>query len=212
MEGARGVPFGVAHHALVIEQGTELRDRDRQVGPEHVFPEILVECDPGRAAQESLSAEMSGRMPGVLVFFGISDQFAEERRKNAPAIGFDEIRDAPGQERDRVGGFPEAAVDLFEDFGGQVFGFEPVGQQDDRNGPVALPNHLDERFGIHFLGALFRDVPVGDHASEVGARQENLKRVLIRIGRDDAALLRLFEFGGQLAQAERIVVLHAELS
>ena len=175
------IAFGVARRALVVQQRAEFGDRDRKVRPEHVFPEEFEERDPGGTAQESLAAQMAGRVPRVFVAVGILHQLAEEVRIDGPHVCRGVFADPSGQELGGVGGLPEAAVDFLKVVRRQFFGLQTVGHQQDRYLPVADPESRGQFRRIFLFGGIFfRQIPVHHNGAEVGPGKKDLRGILVR--------------------------------
>ena len=189
-EHSCGILFRIAYDAFMVEQRTQLRNGDGEVGAEHVFTEKLEHCDTRRAPEKALSAEMSGRVPCIFVEFGISDQFPEECRIHACHILFCMFFDASREKLRRISGFPETSVDSGEIFCGKLFRFELVGHQQNRDCPVAFAQSCDEFGRVHlFRAVLFRDVPVDNDRSQIGAGKKDFTGVFVGKGWNDLAFL-----------------------
>ena len=131
-EHAGGVALGFADRTRVVEQRTQLADRDRQIGPEQLLAEELEEGTAGRVLQERRAAGVPRRVPRVLVGPGECGQGLEHRRQQRRPIAIDRGGDPAA---DEVGGIleqPDVVVDLLEDLGGHLGERAARGEQEHR--------------------------------------------------------------------------------
>ena len=98
--------------------------------------------------------------------------------------------DASREKLRRISGFPETSVDSGEIFCGKLFRFELVGHQQNRDCPVAFAQSCDEFGRVHlFRAVLFRDVPVDNDRSQIGAGKKDFTGVFVGKGWNDLAFL-----------------------
>ncbi|MCY1375461.1 hypothetical protein D9M69_628770 [compost metagenome] len=109
------VALALANGATVIEQRTQLTDRDRQVGTQQVFPEELVERPARGAFEKRRATGVTGGVPGIFVGPGKLHQRSEHRRQGGLAIALDGRHDTSAEEAAGVLGQPDEVVGVLHD-------------------------------------------------------------------------------------------------
>ncbi|CAK7283946.1 hypothetical protein SGPA1_21921 [Streptomyces misionensis JCM 4497] len=114
-EDAGRVALGLADRAGVLEKGTQLADRDRQVRAEQALAVVVEELPADRRLQERDAAGVRRGVPGVLVRLVEAAERLEEGRQDRLAVGTGGGGHPPGDEGGSVLERPDIAGDHLGD-------------------------------------------------------------------------------------------------
>ncbi len=95
----------------MLQERPEFRHRDREIGPESVLAEEVVEDPAGGALEERDAPHVPGRMPGVFVLLDVVHQPLEERREDIGKVVLCRTLDVAGDERRSILELPDVTVD-----------------------------------------------------------------------------------------------------
>src|SRR5262249_10770526 len=101
-EYPRRVALARRDRSGMVEQRSDLSDRHRDIGPQRVFAEELIEELTDRALPERNPAAVPGRMPGVARMQRVVHERLEHRRGQALDVQFRRAGDGAGQELRRI--------------------------------------------------------------------------------------------------------------
>ena len=163
-ENARRVSLPLRDRAGVIEQGPDLADGHRNVGPQRVLAEELVEQRPDRALAKRCASAMAWRVPGIAGLESVIHQRLEHRRREAIEIELRRTRYRAGQELRRVLEQAHERVRVLQHIRRHHFGSEFVSEKEDRQPVVASAlageNLLEDLpAGLDVLRSVYRDEP-----------------------------------------------------
>lgn len=208
-EDAGGVALGVADGAAVLEEGTQLLHRDRQVGAEEPLTVVVEERPADGRFQERHPSGVGGGVPGVLVGVVEPAQRLEERRQDGVAVGAGGVEDTAGDEGRRVFQGPDVADGGLGHPQGQPFqavvGLLTHHDEDGEAGEAAgdLPQDCPSPAAC-VLPLLGRQVPGDDGSGQAGLRTQRGTGALDRPRPPhlQPAVLQLFADPAQLVTAD----------
>jgi hypothetical protein len=156
--GARGT--------RVIEQRPQFRDRYRQIRPEDLLAEEVVEHPADRRLQERRAAGMTGRVPRVLVLVRELREGPEKGRKQPSLVAAHGEGHPAGDELRGILQQPHVLLDLPLHLQRKVPGHRAAGEQEDRE-VIGQAAHLaDDVERMPPAGVGGPDIPVQQDAAD----------------------------------------------
>jgi len=143
-EDPRGAGLGGADRARVVHERPQFPYRHRQIRPEYLLTEEVVEHPADRRLEERRAAGVAWGVPRVFVLAGEVGERGEERGQQAPLVAAHGEGHPPGDERGSVLEQPHVFLDLPAHLQRKVPGNRTVGQQEDRQVSAASAHLADQ--------------------------------------------------------------------
>ena len=144
---------------------------------------------------------MPGSMPCIFVTFRVLYKFSEKFRHDIFRITFHPVGYSAGNKFNSIRSLPQTVIDFFEYIFRKIFCFQMIREQNDRNFCIPRPDTGKQDFRSHFFIVLLKlQIPVNDHASDIGTTGKYFKSIFIACGRNNIASIDFSEFIQQFPQ------------
>ncbi len=184
------IALRLARRADMIKPRAERRGRDTEVRAKEIFAEEPVKLLPDRMLEEGDTAHVAGRVPRVGGLIVVFEKLAKVRRQQLIVITLDGGIEARGDKRGSVAEQMDVFMDLLHDFQRQFGDQCTVGDKENGNLLVAVPNAANnvECGALFKLGVAF-EVPIEKNSRITWIRCNERKAILRRCRTDHCVTL-----------------------